>query len=204
MILIFKRFSLILSLLFTLISLNSISLSSIENFYDNINSARIDFSQFNHWENINKEKKSQGTAFLKDNRFLLKYDQPDGQYLKVTNDKIEIFDPQMKNLLIKKTKFNLTNLNISYYLKKYKDKLKLKKNGDLSKIIITDTEESSAIIKIIITINNSNLNLKKLYYLDSKNNSVTYTIKSFQTDIFIPDKVFNIDLPEDVNIIKQN
>lgn len=204
MILIFKRFSLILSLLFTLISLNSISLSSIENFYDNINSARIDFSQFNHWENINKEKKSQGTAFLKDNRFLLKYDQPDGQYLKVTNDKIEIFDPQMKNLLIKKTKFNLTNLNISYYLKKYKDKLKLKKNGDLSKIIITDTEESSAIIKIIITINNSNVNLKKLYYLDSKNNSVTYTIKSFQTDIFIPDKVFNIDLPEDVNIIKQN
>ena len=184
--------------------MNSISLSSIENFYDNINSARIDFSQFNHWENINKEKKSQGTAFLKDNRFLLKYDQPDGQYLKVTNDKIEIFDPQMKNLLIKKTKFNLTNLNISYYLKKYKDKLKLKKNGDLSKIIITDTEESSAIIKIIITINNSNLNLKKLYYLDSKNNSVTYTIKSFQTDIFIPDKVFNIDLPEDVNIIKQN
>ncbi|MCF7857897.1 MAG: outer-membrane lipoprotein carrier protein LolA [Candidatus Cloacimonetes bacterium] len=164
--------------------------------YSKIYTYEASFAQENYWNEIDIYKNSDGKVFYNREKLLMKYSQPDGQILFIADFTVTMYDPINNQAIISdKTDIELRP-----------DKL-IAKYWDISEKEIIDQFDNSVKIelhtrnaeKIQITVTN-NL-ITEFYIVDENDNVVMYQFADVQVNKELPDKIFDVKLPENINLI---
>ena len=164
--------------------------------YSTINTYETSFVQENYWEEIDVYKTSEGKLYYDEENLLMDYSKPNGQKLLIDENSVTMYDQGSEQAIISdKIDIELRpDKLISHYwemsgkelIDQFDDTIKIK--------LLTPQEE-----KIIITILNNIVT--EFNIMDKNKNYVIYKFLDIQINEALPDRIFELTLPEDTNII---
>ncbi|MBN1948620.1 MAG: outer membrane lipoprotein carrier protein LolA [Candidatus Cloacimonetes bacterium] len=164
--------------------------------YSQVETYQAEFRQENFWQEMNLQKISWGRLFYDNNRLLLEYDEPLGQRLLLDSLGVLLYDPASERALyLEKME---TELRPLAFLALYWDKSEKK---------ITDLTDKSCDIHLNtaigerIIVRTENDFIKELTYVDNTGNQVHYEFFNEQYNVVLPDEIFRVEIPSQVNII---
>ena len=165
----------------------------IEN-YKNITTFQADLVQTNYWKELDIEKESLGRIIYNEENLLLNYLDPAGQQMLVTKSSVTIYDSLSQNAMIsdKTTELRPDKIIAEYWDKSQKEIKHLTATGVIL-LLTSDSEE------IEILISHSHIVFFKLS--DSSGNTVKYSFKNIVKNAELNDVLFQLQIPENVNII---
>lgn len=175
----------------------------LEDIYENIliKYAKIkfyeaDFEQENYWKEIDISQTSYGKVYFDVDNFLMLYEQPENQFLLFQNDDVTIYDSASNQAMISNNMdIELRPVNlISEYWENSEKKLEFVLDN-LIKISLT-TENNNKISLIL-----ADYLLEEILIYDQDDNFVLYKFKNAQINQELPSNIFEIELPEDANLI---
>lgn len=169
--------------------------------YEDINTFKADFEQYNYWSEIQIEKKSIGVIIYNEKKMLLKYSDPEGQLLLIDNRKLTMYDAKSEQAIITNIKDIVSEMKpikiIQYYAKNAKFSLDKRNNQNL---IVLDIINDEFISKIEVTLSDDFI-IEKLKYYDLENNTVLYEFSNIRINCKIMEDIFDVNLPENTSII---
>lgn len=164
--------------------------------YLSIHSYSADFIQINIWPDLDISKTSEGKIWYNSNHLLLKYIDPESQFLLINDDLITMYDP-ISNQLLLSNNFNL----------ELRPDLLIKQYWDISEKVILASDNSTVIVQLYsseyetIEISLVDFLVTELSFTDPDSNKVRYIFTNPQLNPEISDSVFNFNYPKDCNII---
>ena len=169
-------------------------ITEIIEYYDTIDTYSAQFHQTNYWLELDKSYASNGNIYLKNEKMLLSYEEPEGQLLMVDSTKVLIYDPQRKQAVYSSPEG--FDINPRSLLEKYKDSAEIFINDAAERIVdvALDNGESYRFIveeKLITTI----------IYTGDNGDYVEYQLLNPVINGNFDDSVFEVDLPRDISII---
>jgi len=175
--------------------LNEIYLDLIEK-YDSIKTYEADFIQENFWKEIDAAKTSYGKIYYDSSFLLLEYSEPEGQKLLIDSLSVTIYDAASNQVLISnKNDYELKPISIlsEYWQNSQKELIENSENGTQIKLITPDNEQIFVLIKDNLII--------EIQIFDNSENMVKYSFSAEKINKPILQIIFELNLPEDVNII---
>jgi outer membrane lipoprotein carrier protein len=168
------------------------------NKYDSIKTFQADFVQTNYWKEIDETLVSRGKIYYNSKKLLLDYIKPKPQKMLLDTTSLIIWD-------IKENQAIITNNNTD--ISRPIDIIK--KFWQNSKIIILEEKKNFIKLKLvsdeqIIIVELKNYIIKKMKIINRNGNFVEYSFKNIKINKVIKNKLFDIKLPDDVNIIRNN
>jgi len=168
------------------------------NKYDSIKTFQADFVQTNYWKEIDETLVSRGKIYYNSKKLLLDYIKPKPQKMLLDTTSLIIWD-------IKENQAIITNNNTD--ISRPIDIIK--KFWQNSKIIILEEKKNFIKLKLvsdeqIIIVELKNYIIKKMKIINRNGNFVEYSFKNIKINKVIKNKLFDIKLPDDVNIIQNN
>jgi len=164
--------------------------------YASIHTFQSDFEQTNFWKELDIQKESYGKIFYDESKLLLNYSEPAGQKMFIDSTTVTIYDSTSNQaLLSNKVETELRPVKfISLYWENSEKEIIEQSETYLKIKIITEFEEH-----ILVEIKN-NLITGFTFY-DKEGNSVQYNFLNEKINGQLPENIFELKLPEDVNII---
>ena len=175
--------------------LNKIHFYLIEK-YDSIKTYEADFIQENFWKEIDTAKTSYGKIYYNSSFLLLEYSEPEGQKLLVDSLSVTIYDAASNQVLISnKNDYELKPISIisEYWQNSQKELIKNNENRTQLKLITPDNEQIFVRIKDNLII--------EIQIFDNSENMVKYSFSSEIINEQLAEDIFELNLPEDVNVI---
>ncbi len=168
------------------------------NKYDSIKTFQADFVQTNYWKEIDETLVSRGKIYYNSKKLLLDYIKPKPQKMLLDTTSLIIWD-------IKENQAIITNNNTD--ISRPIDIIK--KFWQNSKIIILEEKRNFIKLKLvsdeqIIIVELKNYIIKKMKIINRNGNFVEYSFKNIKINKVIKNKLFDVKLPDDVNIIQNN
>ena len=168
------------------------------NKYDSIKTFQAEFVQTNYWKEIDETLVSRGKIYYNSKKLLLDYIKPKPQKMLLDTTSLIIWD-------IKENQAIITNNNTD--ISRPIDIIK--KFWQNSKIIILEEKKNFIKLKLvsdeqIIIVELKNYIIKKMKIINRNGNFVEYSFKNIKINKVIKNKLFDIKLPDDVNIIQNN
>ena len=164
--------------------------------YSSIKTYEANFLQENYWKELDTFKQSFGKIYYDSSHLLLDYEEPQGQKLLIANSDITIYEPSSNQALISN--------EIDMELRPVKF---ISQYWDISRKELIEENEKSFKIKFItpekeqIFIHVNDCLITEFMILDEQENSVIYKFSSEKFNTQLPESIFELNLPEDVNII---
>ncbi|MCK4694889.1 MAG: outer membrane lipoprotein carrier protein LolA [Candidatus Cloacimonetes bacterium] len=191
---------LVLFLFFTSLFANEQLLEEIyENIlikYSSIKTYEANFLQENYWKELNTFKQSFGKIYYDSSHLLLDYEEPAGQKLLIANCDITIHEPSANQALMS-DEINIELRPVKFIsLYWHVSQKELIEHDDVNIRIKLFTPEKE---QIFIHVNDSLIT--EFLILDECENSVIYKFSSEKFNIPLPESIFELNLPEDTNII---
>lgn len=164
--------------------------------YSTIRTYETSFVQDNYWKEIDIYKSSEGKLYYDKENLLMNYSVPVGQKLLIKNNSMMMYDPVSGQAIISdKIEIELRpDMLISHYWDVSKKELIDQFNGTVKIKMFTPQEE-----KIIITISNNIVT--EFNIVDKNKNFVIYKFSDIQINKVLPDKIFELTLPDNTSII---
>ncbi len=164
------------------------------NNYDRIETFQADFTQKNSWAAMDKKIESSGKMYYDSENLILKYSKPNAQEMKITKDKIYIFDPGMNKLMISKN----TNIQL-------KPVELLRQYWDISTIYITESDEGF-LVKLEYSGGRVEAFIEDYYVqdvvlYDLQGNSVSYQFRNMKLNETLPENIFEMNIDDSVEVI---
>lgn len=175
--------------------LNEIYLDLLEK-YDSINTYEADFEQHNFWKEIDIAKTSFGKIYYDSSFLLLEYSEPEGQKLLIDSLSVTIYDAVSNQVLISnKNDYELKPISIisEFWQNSQKELIENKENGTQIKLVTPENEKICIRIKDGLII--------EIQIFDNSENMVKYSFFSEKINKQLSQDIFELNLPEDVNII---
>ena len=168
------------------------------NKYDSIKTFQADFVQTNYWKEIDETLVSRGKIYYNSKKLLLDYMKPKPQKMLLDTTSLIIWD-------IKENQAIITNNNTD--ISRPIDIIK--KFWQNSKIIILEEKRNFIKLKLvsdeqIIIVELKNYIIKKMKIINRNGNFVKYSFENIKINKVIKNKLFDVKLPDDVNIIQNN
>jgi outer membrane lipoprotein-sorting protein len=163
--------------------------------YAKIKMYEADFHQENFWKDMDIVKKSWGKVYFDVDHFLMKYTEPIGQTLLVEDNSITIYDASSNQVLISNIETELRpDKMIAEYWSNSEKKL-LFNEGRFVKIKLTtkNKDQISILLDDYLVI--------EILILDEDKNFVLYKFQSSKLNETLPEKIFELNLPEDATIL---
>ena len=167
----------------------------IEN-YNKIETYKADLIQENYWKDLDVKKMSYGKIYYNKNFLLIDYSDPAGQKMLIDSTSVMIYDSTSCQAFISdKIDIELRPMNFIslYWNNSQKEIIKQEQSCIVIKFITSENEQ------IFVTIEDFYINELKI--LDEYNNSVIYLFINEEFNIDLSKSTFDIDLPDDVNIV---
>ena len=164
--------------------------------YSTIDTYGTSFVQENYWEEIDIHKTSEGKLYYDNKNLLMNYSQPNGQKLLINENSVTMYDPVSGQAIISdKIEIELRPDKLISHYWDMSEKELIDQFDDTVKIkLLTPQEE-----KIIITISNNIIT--EFNIIDKNKNFVIYKFSDIKINKALPDKIFELILPENTNII---
>jgi len=164
--------------------------------YDSIRTFQSDFEQVNFWKELDIQKKSHGKIYYDESKLLLNYFEPAGQKMLIDSTTVTIYDSTSNQALISnKVETELRPIKfISLYWEDSEKEI-VEQNENYWKIKISTQFEENIIVEI------KNYLITGFTFFDKERNSVQYNFLNEKINEQLPENVFELILPEDVNII---
>lgn len=164
--------------------------------YNKIETYKADLTQENYWKDLDVKKMSYGKIYYNKNFLLLDYSDPPGQKMLINSTSVIIYDSTSCQAFISdKIDIELRPINFIslYWNNSQKEIIKQEQSCIVVKFITSENE------RIFVTIEDFYINELKI--LDEYNNSVKYLFINEEFNIDLSKSTFEIDLPDDVNIV---
>ena len=164
--------------------------------YSSIKTYEANFLQENYWEELDTFKQSFGKIYYDTSHLLLDYEKPPGQMLLIEGSDIIIYEPSSNQALIS------NEINMELRPVKF-----ISQYWDISQKELIEENEKSFKIKFItpekeqIFIHVNDYLITDFLILDEFENSVIYKFSSEKYNIQLPESIFQLNLPENTNII---
>ncbi len=164
--------------------------------YSNIKSYEADFTQQNYWKELDVSKQSNGKIYYNTDCFLMKYNEPTGQLLLIKKDTVTMYDTASQQALISNDM--QTELRPMKLISEYWDvsKKELIKSDSISFRIRLITPDKQQIVVQV-----QDFLITEFTIIDVDENSVTYKFSNEKINKNLPENIFEITLPEGINII---
>ena len=175
--------------------LNKIYLDLIEK-YDSIKTYEADFIQENFWKEIDTAKTSYGKIYYDSCFLLMEYSEPEGQKLLIDSLSVTIYDAASNQVLISnKNDYELKPISIisEYWANSQKELLENNENEIQIKLITPENEQFLIRIKDNLII--------EIQLFDNSENMVKYSFSEERINKQLSKEIFELKLPEDVNVI---
>ena len=175
--------------------LNKIHLDLVEK-YDSIKTYEADFVQENFWKEIDTAKTSYGKIYYDSSFLLLEYSEPEGQKLLIDSLCVTIYDAASNQVLISnKNDYELKPIFIisEYWKNSQKELIDNNENGAQIKLITPENEQVIVRIKDNLII--------EIQIFDNSENMVKYSFYAEKMNKQLSQKIFELNLPKDVNVI---
>lgn len=178
--------------------------SKLQSAYKNISSFQADLQQSNYYPQLKKTVTYSGKIYFTPGRMLMKFTKPSEQYLKIENNRVELYDAASNTLFQSAVQPQFGRMNPVEILQLYWDK---------STVSVTSATKSAASVKLVpkqddlvtsltATLSPSTGIVSRLGYTDKSGNSVTYSFSSIKQNASIPASVWQVNPPKNVQIIK--
>jgi outer membrane lipoprotein-sorting protein len=164
--------------------------------YNKIETYKADLTQENYWKDLDVKKMSYGKIYYNKNFLLLDYSDPAGQKMLINSTSVIIYDSTSCQAFISdKIDIELRPMKFIslYWNNSQKEIIKQEQSCIVIKFITSENEQ------IFVTIEDFYINELKI--LDEYNNSVKYLFINEEFNIDLSKSTFEIDLPDDVNIV---
>jgi outer membrane lipoprotein-sorting protein len=164
--------------------------------YSNIDTYKADFIQNNYWEEIDVSLDSAGKIFFDNHNLKLEYNDPEGQFLILDSLMVTMYEPTSNQAIISSSA-EIDIRPISLISKYWQDSFLISCDAfdDTTEIVMkTEFEET-------ITFYVKDNWIIQLTYIDLDSNRVTYKFSKAEIDNPLPEHIFEIILPEDVNLL---
>jgi outer membrane lipoprotein-sorting protein len=164
--------------------------------YSDIKSYEADFTQKNYWKELDIFKQSKGNIYYNTDHFLMRYSEPAGQLLLIENDVVTMYDAASQQALISndiQTELKPVKLISEYW--------------DVSKKELIESDSISFRIRLVtpdsqqIEVNIKDFLITDFSIIDIDENSVIYKFSNEKINKSLQKVIFEITLPEDINII---
>lgn len=175
--------------------LNKIHLDLIEK-YDSIKTYEADFEQHNYWKEIDTAKTSYGKIYYDSSYLLLEYSEPEGQKLLIDSLSVTIYDAASNQVLISnKNDYELKPISIisDFWQNSQKELIENSENETQIKLVTPENEQIFVLIKDSLII--------EIQIFDNSENMVKYSFSAEKINKQLSQNIFELNLPEDVNII---
>jgi outer membrane lipoprotein-sorting protein len=152
--------------------------------------------QENYWKELDTFKQSYGKIYYDSSHMLLDYEEPAGQKLLIVNSAITIYEPSSNQALIS-NEINMELRPVTF----------ISQYWDISQKELIEENEKSIKIKFItpekeqIFIHLNDCLITEFLILDEFENSVVYKFSSEIINEQLPENIFQLNLPENTNII---
>ena len=178
--------------------------SKLQSAYKNISSFQADLQQSNYYPQLKKTVTYSGKIYFTPGRMLMKFTKPSEQYLKIENNRVELYDAASNTLFQSAVQPQFGRMNPVEILQLYWDK---------STVSVTSASKNAASVKLVpkqddlvtsltATLSPSTGIVSRLGYTDKSGNSVTYSFSSIKQNASIPASVWQVNPPKNVQIIK--
>ncbi len=178
--------------------------SKLQTTYKNLSSFQADLQQSNYYPQLKKTVTYSGRIYFTPGRMLMKFTKPSEQYLKIENNRVELYDAASNTLFQSAVQAQFGRMNPVEILQLYWDK---------STVTVTSSGKNSASVKLVpkqdelvtslsATMNPSTGIVNKLGYTDKSGNTVNYSFSSIKQNASIPASVWQVSHPKNVQIIK--
>ncbi|MDP8267764.1 MAG: outer membrane lipoprotein carrier protein LolA [Candidatus Tenebribacter davisii] len=164
--------------------------------YSAVYSYESSFEQENYWKEIDINKFSKGMMYYNRENLLMKYSQPEGQILLIDVNSMTMYDPVSKQAILSgdiTVAIRPDELIIQYWDKSQKKVIDQFDNTVKIELITPDDE--------IITITISNKIVTEFSIVDINENYVIYKFYDILINKTLPENIFKLVLPEDINIL---
>ncbi len=164
--------------------------------YSTVYTYEASYVQENYWAEIDVYKSSTGKLYYNKKNLLMEYSQPVGQKLLMNENFMTMYDPVAKQAIISdKVEIELKPDKLISHYWDVSEKELVEQFGDTIKIRLQTPGEE----KIFITI--SNKMVTEFNIIDKSENFVIYKFSGIQINKTLPDKIFELTLPDDTSII---
>ncbi len=151
-------------------------------------------------------KVSRGTMYFMDERFCMRYTEPDGQFLMVDADSMLVYDAASHQMIITIPDTENTGLRPDKILSHFAGddaslSVKNEENGEITIRIVTNNDQDIKHISALI--DTDKLLIESISYTDVEENTVQYQFENIQLNKTINPAVFEFEVPAFTAIIDQ-
>jgi outer membrane lipoprotein-sorting protein len=164
--------------------------------YSTIETFEAEFRQLNYWQELDTELTSTGKIYFDNDNLKLEYSSPAGQFLILDSLQVTMYDPGSNQAIISSSK-EIDIRPRSIILKYWQDSLLVSCKRNMNKAEVELRTEAGDQIGFLVE---NNL-ITELSYTDTDSNRVIYSFSTIELNKLLPVEIFEVKLPEDVNLL---
>jgi len=164
--------------------------------YSEIITYQAEFQQLNYWQELDISKSSSGAITYDRYNLKLDYGDPTGQFLLLDTLSVTMYDPGSNQAFITDS-FEMDIRPIALIMKYWGNSVVSILESDENRIKLELNTNAEETIQFTISDNR----VIQLTYFDLEKNSVTYSFSNERMNEPLPQGIYLIELPEDVNLI---
>ena len=171
-----------------------------------INSFQAKFTQKNYWPKQEIVHSSQGVLYTKGENILLEHKEPEKQFMVGTKDELVFYFPERQKLIGSDASFWQYFISPKFLSREYIKFCEYESYEELdnsTKFTFRAKKVINDLKQIKITFSNQDSLIERFFYKDKYNNEVLFTFYDQQVNIAIPDSIFHLEIPQDVDVIDQ-
>lgn len=168
----------------------------LEQYYNQVEQYQAKVSQENYWPQLDLTKQSSGMLYYDANRLILRYDDPDGQLLRIDSTGVLIYDPA--SMQVMRTDAMDIQLKPMTLLQTYWQDADI---SILEETATTTTLQLKNLDNTTITCQVQDDSIVQLSFTDDKGNRVRYRFSEAVLNQPIPDAVFAFEITPQMNVI---
>jgi outer membrane lipoprotein-sorting protein len=168
----------------------------LEQYYNQVEQYQAKVSQENYWPQLDLTRQSSGMLYYDANRLILRYDDPDGQLLRIDSTGVLIYDPA--SMQVMRTDAMDIQLKPMALLQTYwqdADICILEETATTTTLQLKNPDNTT------ITCQMQDDHIVQLSFTDDKGNRVRYRFSGEVLNQPIPDAVFAFEITPQMNVI---
>jgi len=168
----------------------------LEHYYGRVEQYQARVSQENYWPQLELTKKSSGMLYYDASRLILRYDDPDGQLLRIDTSGVLIYDPA-SNQVMRTDAMDIQLKPMALLQTYWQD----------AEISIPEQDKTHTLLQLknaddtVISCHIRDDHIYQLTFTDVKGNRVGYRFSDEILNQPIPDAVFDFEITEKMNVI---
>ncbi len=178
--------------------------ADLEKSYEQITTFEAEFTQHNHWQELDTSLMSKGIIAYDKRNLLLSYTEPPGQKMLVEGTDISVYDTNAKQLYITSATGQNQQIRPINIIRYYWDISSHTVSANDSVYIMELIPSDDAQVNTIkAKIDKKTMLIKEISYTDNAENTVTYVFSHLKLNKMIDKSIFNLNIPDDTNVIDQ-